>query len=495
MLWVSGLEKSCTFVNKAWLEFTGRTLDQELGRRWTESIHPEDVQRCIDTYSEAFDARQKFQMEYRLRRTDGEYGWVLDIGVPRFAINGAFAGYIGSCVDLTEFKHQQEHMLALQKLESLGVIASDIAHDFNNLLGCILVDASSTVSELEPGSPARDGLERIEAVAVRASEIARQIMAYVGNEQQVLEPVDIATLVQEMLRLLQVCMPKNVNLELNLPDDLPHIRANSAQIRQVVMNLVLNAEEAFGDRNGTIHILARRESVAGTRSLSGRTNLPDGEYICLEISDTGLGMTPEIQNRIFDPFFTTKIQGRGLGLAAVQRIVRSHGGAINVNSVPGMGTRFEILLPCGESSERWTPVDNGLSEALATRKTSILIVEDEDTLRLSVSKMLRKRGFSVLEAADGDSAVNLIRAQGEDIAVVLLDLTLPGKSSLEVLEELQHTRPAVKVILTSAYGREGVTRSLRALRHESFIRKPYQVSELVSVVRSALSPAEVAAVK
>jgi DNA-binding response OmpR family regulator len=170
--------------------------------------------------------------------------------------------------------------------------------------------------------------------------------------------------------------------------------------------------------------------------------------------------------------------------------VRSHGGSIDVTSAPGKGTRFEILLPCAGAVEVRLPVPAPRPEPLRMEKGSILIVEDEDTLRYSVSRMLRKRGFSVLEAGDGDLAVNLIRAQDEEIAVVLLDLTLPGKSSLEVFEELQRTRPGVKVILTSAYGREGVSGSLRALRHESFIRKPYHLSELVSVVRSALLPVD-----
>jgi PAS domain S-box-containing protein len=488
LLWVSGPDKLYTFFNRGWLEFTGRTMDQELGNGWAASVHPDDLERCLTTYTEAFDGRQRFQMEYRLRRADGEYRWLLDTGVPRFARDGTFAGYLGSCIDLTEFKRNQEQMLAAQKLESLGVLASGIAHDFNNLLGCILVDTNATVSELEPGSPARDGLERIEAVAVRASEIVRQIMTYAGQSQQDMETVNIAELVREMLRLLQVCIPKGVRLELDLPSDLPNIRASAAQIRQVVMNLVLNAGEAFGDRNGSIHIAALRERLEGVRAFPGRGGLAKGDYVRLVISDTGSGMPEEVRTRIFDPFFTTKIAGRGLGLAAVQGIVRSHGGAIDVTSTPGRGTRFEILLPCATGAELRIPAPPPRPEPLRSDKGSILIVEDEDTLRFSVSRMLRKRGFSVLEAGDGDLAVNLIRAQDEDIAVVLLDLTLPGKSSLEVFEELQRTRPGVKVILTSAYGREGVPGSLRALRHESFIRKPYHLSELVSVVRSALLP-------
>jgi CheY-like chemotaxis protein len=297
-----------------------------------------------------------------------------------------------------------------------------------------------------------------------------------------------------MLRLLQVCIPKNIRLQLDLPKDLPRIWGNAAQIRQIVMNLVLNAEEAFGERTGTIEIRAWRERLGGVYAVPGRATLSDGEYICMEISDTGLGMTEEIQSRIFDPSFSTKIQGRGLGLATVQRIVRDHRGVINVNSTPGVGTRFEILLPCAAASEVAAPQLIDPSRTPQKNTVSILIIEDEETLRVSVSKMLRRRGFSVLEAPDGDFAVNLIRTQGKAIEVVLLDLTLPGKPSLEILEELQRSRPDAKVILTSAYGWEGVGGRLRALHHE-FIRKPYQVSELVSLVRNAILPLETGSAK
>jgi PAS domain S-box-containing protein len=488
MLWVSDFDKRCTFFNQGWLDFTGRTLEQEFGLGWIEGVHPDDRERGFRIFSEAFDARRRFQMEYRLRRANGEYGHVLDLGVPRFENTGAFAGYIGSCVDLTDFKRQQEQMLAMQKLESLGVIASGIAHDFNNLLSCILVDASTTVSELEPGSPALSGLHRIEAVAIRASEIVRQIMAYAVQGRHEMEPVELAALVQEMLRLLQVCLPRNVRLDLRLPPDLPSIKANAAQIRQVVMNLVLNAAEALGDRPGTVLFAASRESLVGTQ-ISPEAGLPAGDYVRLEIADNGLGMTKEVQSRIFDPFFTTKLEGRGLGLSAVQRIIMSHRGSIDVTSTPGVGTTFQILLPCSETSGTLiSPSDESTFGISQQQNVAILIVEDEETLRVSVSQMLRKRGFTVLEAPDGDVAVNLIRTQGADIGVLLLDLTLPGKSSLEVLEQLRQTQPDAKVILTSAFEWQNVDGRLRGLRHDTFIRKPYHVDELITLVRNAVLP-------
>jgi PAS domain S-box-containing protein len=481
MLWVSGTDKQCIFFNRGWLTFTGRTMAQELGDGWAAGVHPDDAERCMADYSTAFDARESFQLEYRLRRSDGEYRRILDNGVPWFAAEGAFAGYIGSAIDITDLRHSQEQMLAAQKLESLGVLAGGIAHDFHNFLGCILADAAVTMSEVDMNSPARDGLERIEAVAIRAAQIVRQITDYTGYQQPDVGPVDLAGLIREMVQLLGVCVPKEAQVSLDLPPSLLLRHANATQLRQAVMNLVINAGEALGDSAGTI-------TIAGTYRTAGLPSEPGAQRKCvaLEISDTGIGMTEEMQKRIFDPLFSTKGAGRGLGLAAIQAIVRSHEGTIEVASVPGKGTRFQILLPSDAGAAARVFAAEPAVAKLPSARGSVLIVEDEETLRISVSRMLRKQGFSVLEAADGNLAVELIRDRGQDIAVVLLDITLPGKSSPEVFAELRRTRPRTKVILTSAYGRESVAGPLKAFEPENFIRKPYQFSELVTVVRDAL---------
>ena len=484
MLWVSGPDKRCTFFNKGWLAFTGRSMAEELGDGWAEGLHPEDASRCLALYSAAFDAREPFQMEYRLRRSDGEYRWILESGAPRFAADGTFAGYVASGVDVTDLKLNQEQMLAAQKLESLGVLAGGIAHDFHNFLGCILADAVVTMSEVDVDSPARDGLERIEAVAVRAAQIVRQITEYTGHQPPDVGLVDLARLIREMVYLLRVCVPKEAKIEVDLPPSLLLRQANATQLRQAVMNLIINAGEAIGDRSGTITITGRY-SAARLRP-EALTTHSERECISLEISDTGIGMTEEVQKHIFNPLFSTKGAGRGLGLAAIQAIVRSHGGTIEVGSTPGSGTRFQILLPVDVMPLRPESATKPAAAILPPTRGSILIVEDEETLRISVARMLRKQGYSVLEAGDGNLAVELIRDPGNDIAVVLLDITLPGKSSPEVFAELRRARPGVKVILTSAYGRESMAGPLKAFEPESFIRKPYQFSDLVTVVRDAL---------
>jgi PAS domain S-box-containing protein len=358
MIWVSGLDKLCNFFNRSWLEFTGRTLEQESGDGWAEGVHPSDLDRCISTYSASFDARRTFQMEYRLRRNDGEYRWILDEGAPRFRPGGVFSGYVGSCVDITEIKRGQEEAIANQKLESVSQLARGIAHDFNNLLGGILATAEFALAEHE-SSLDREELLTIRTAAVRGGEIVSQLMTYAGEESEALGPVDFSLLVEEMLQLLKASISKQAILETELAGGLPAVQANAAQIRQVVMNLVTNASEAIGARGGVIRVTTAPVMVEADAPAVGAANLLPGDYVKLEISDTGNGMTPEIQARIFDPFFTTKPTGHGLGLAAVQGIVRGHDGAINVVSSLGQGTRFEVLLPCASRQVHLT-ADTGV---------------------------------------------------------------------------------------------------------------------------------------
>jgi two-component system, cell cycle sensor histidine kinase and response regulator CckA len=482
MIWVSGTDKLCTFFNQRWLEFTGRAIEQELGNGWAEGVHPADLDACLAVYNAAFDNRETFQMEYRLRGADGEYRWILDNGSPRFTRDEAFAGYIGSAIDITDSKRRQGQTLNAQKLESLGVFAGGVAHDFNNFLGCILADTEITISDLDVNSPARSGLERIRAVALRASQVVGQIMDYVTEGPEGFEPVNLPPLVEEMVKLLHVCIPKQIKLNFEMPPSLVIQRANAAQLRQLVMNLILNAGEAIGQHNGVITVTGRRVSQYRGKRTPGRT-YSESDCVCLEITDTGMGMTQEVRQRIFDPFFSTKLPGRGFGLAAVQGIVHNHGGSMEVKSNPGEGTTFRVLLPAGRQHA-------GVMGATSTprslsHKGSILIVEDEEPLRFSVAKMLIKTGFSVLEAGDGDLAVDLIHDRTQDIALVLLDLTLPGKSSEEVCAELQRVRPEAKVILTSAFSRASVSGFLKVFEHQMFIRKPYQLGQLVTVVQQA----------
>jgi PAS domain S-box-containing protein len=489
MIWVMSADKRCTFVNKGWLSFTGRTLEQELGDGWAAGIHPDDMESCCSTYGAAFDARRDFHVEHRFRRADGEYRWLLCSGVPRFGPDGEFTGYVGNCSDITDLKRSRDEDVARQKLESVGTLAGGIAHDFNNLLGAVLAQADVALTELATGASPAEQLNHIRAVAMRGAGIVRQLMIYAGQENAVSEPVDISWLIGDMMELLKVVVSKHAVLKTELVSGMPAVMANPAQLRQVVMNLVTNASEAIGERDGVIAIRTA-PMTASQEPLRASAN----GYVQLEVSDTGCGISPEAQTKIFDPFFTTKLTGHGLGLAVVERIVRGLGGVSQFESEPGRGTTFRILLPSvHETAASPRPASVAPVHGELSRASVVLVVEDEEPLRLAVTKMLRRNGLSIVEAADGTTALNEIREHGDEIGLVLLDITLPGAPSREVFAEARRRRPDMKVILTSAYGQKTVDESFGGMEIDAFIRKPYQLGELVGLVRNLVSTESAAA--
>jgi len=479
-LWDAGLNP--TFCNSHVLTFAGRTEEQLRASGFEDLVHPDDLERVDAAVRAAVQEQRAFEIEVRMRRADGEYRSMLTSGTPRFAA-GTYIGYVMITVDITEFKRKQDYVMAMQKLESLGVLAGGIAHDFNNLLGGILASAELISAGYARGAPPDEqSLLRIRTAAIRGGEIVRQLMAYGGEENQVFSSVDVPQLVAEMLELLKISISKRAALNVNFPAGLPAVRANAAQLRQVVLNLIVNASEALEDNQGVISIAAARVSGEGYQP----PILASHDYVRLTVSDSGCGMTEEVQARIFDPFFTSKFAGRGLGLASVQGIIRSHGGTIQVTSAPDLGSRFEVLLPVSGEPATEIPATApvGVSAQGNPAAATILMVEDEEPLRIAVSKMLRLKGFRVIECGDGTAALNLFRQNLPEIDVVVLDLNLPGMSGREVLAELQRVRPGVKIILTSAYGRDWVQANLGGQLAWPYIRKPYQLAELTALLRS-----------
>ncbi len=486
MIVASGPDGNATFFNTTWLEFTGRKEESELGYGWIENLHPDDRESTLHAYSLSFRERKRCNLEYRLRRADGEYRYMSCTGVPRFEPDGRFAGYIASCIDLTDMKTAQEAASARQSLESLGTLAGGIAHDFNNLLGAVLAQADLALAEIAGGSPPEQELNGIREVAIRGSEIVRQLMVYAGKESEVVGLVNFSQIVREMTQLLKVSVSKHAVLETHLGDPLPAVRANSTQLRRIVMNLVTNASEAIGDRDGVIRLTLGR--IAVDRVFAAAQGIGEGDYLQFEVADTGCGMTPETQARVFDPFFSTKSAGRGLGLAVVHGIVRGLGGTIRVFSEKGGGAKFQVLLPCaGAAAAENTARSSADGSAGAADQFTVLVVEDEDSLRRAVVKTLAKTGSQVLEAANGSAAIDLLRADGFDIDVMLLDMTIPGASSQEVIAQAAQSRPEIRVILTSAYSQDMIASSMKCAQVRGFIRKPYELRSLVQTLRNAYS--------
>ena len=382
----------------------------------------------------------------------------------------------------------ERRMQDAQRLESLGVLAGGIAHDFNNLLTAILGNVSVVRSELESGNPLEGPLEQIEIASKRAADLCRQMLAYAGRGRVAVQPFDVNELLRESESLMRVSVPKKARFELVLGSSLPPIVADLGQTRQVVMNLLINAAEALEEAEGTIRITAS-EQWCTTQELARTAfspQLPEGPYLCLAVSDTGVGIPPETIERIFDPFFTTKFTGRGLGLAAVIGIVRAHKGALRVQSTVGTGSTFEVLMPiqsptCSVRDLPRVPDD----ETLSKWRTSgtVLVVDDEPGVREFVRAVLQRAGLTVLVAEDGRSGVEMFRARAADLSLVLLDLRMPGLDGEETLAAMRTIRPDVESILMSGYSPTGT----RAPITESFVQKPFTPAALRAAVWKALA--------
>jgi PAS domain S-box-containing protein len=474
-------------ANSALCRMVGYDEAELLQLSFVDITHPDDVLADVELAEKLFKREIPFyRIQKRYMKKSGEIIWINLTASMILGPNGEPLHGLAMIEDITEIKRTQEEALFRQKLESVGTLAGGIAHDFNNLLGAIRAQAELAMTELDAGASCREELRVIGDVAMRGSEIVRQLMIYAGKENAVSGPVNLSKMVDEMLSLLKVSVTKRAVIQTDLQHDLPAIQASAAQIGQVVMNLITNASDAIRDRDGQIRVITGSVTLKGQ---SAAIALPDGDYVRLEVSDTGCGMSPQTQAKVFDPFFTTKSAGRGLGLAVVQGIVRSLGGAIQLASEPDRGTTFQVFLPCSKStasaSGRAMSGDGG--NAAPARDGTVLVVEDESDLRQPIVRMLRKSGFEVLEAADGTSAIELLRANGARIDAVLLDMTIPGASSSEVVKAAANVRPNINVILTSAYSQEMIEGSIRAPQIRGFIRKPFQLGELLKMLRSSLS--------
>jgi CheY-like chemotaxis protein len=342
---------------------------------------------------------------------------------------------------------------------------------------------------LAEGAAPEEEIKRIRDVAITGSEIVRQLMIYAGKESAVSGPVDISRFVKEMLELLKVSVSKHAAIESDLAQDLPAIQANVGKLRQIVMNLVTNASEAIGERDGVIRTT---KLVKAASAASGPSSDHGAGFLQLEVSDTGPGIAPKTRARVFDPFFTTKSAGHGLGLAVVQGIVRSLRGTIHLDSKVGTGSRFQVLLPCAETKAGASgdAVVGIRPSAAPSMVSTLLVVEDEDSLRHAVVKVLRKSGFEVLEAANGSAAIDILHKRGREIDLMLLDMTMPGASTHEIVAELTKSRPDTRVILTSAYSHEMAVEGMTESQICGFIRKPFQIANLQQMLRDALSAAK-----
>lgn len=484
-------------INQSALDFTGRRRDEIVGKPLWEvdglAQTPEFIERFRGAV-QAAAAGDFVRYEAGFKGKEGVAA-VIDLSIkPVRDLVGKVALLIIEARDVTlpkrvekESRRLEARIQHAQKLESLGVLAGGIAHDFNNLLMGILGHAGLALMDLPTESPARQSVQQVEVAAQRAAELTNQMLAYSGKGKFVVESLHLSQLVREMTHLLDTVISKRATLKLDLPDQLPAVHGDASQLRQVVMNLITNGSDALGDKNGILSIRTGTTRIDADEWSAPypEQELPAGDYVYLEVSDSGIGMDNETKAKIFDPFFTTKFTGRGLGLAAVLGIVRGHHGAIRVYSEKGRGTTFKVLLP--SSAEELAPaLDPDHSLANWRGGGTVLVVDDEETVLSVARRTLGKFGFEVLVARDGREGVESYRTHAADIVAVLLDMTMPHMDGVEAFREIRRIRRDARVILTSGYTEQEAVERFSGKGLAGFIQKPYRPLALIDKLRDLL---------
>ncbi|MCC7139256.1 MAG: PAS domain S-box protein [Planctomycetes bacterium] len=482
-------------ANEAAARMHGRTVADLLGRSVDDLAAP-DVAEHVADRRRRVRAGETLVFEDPHRRADGTV-FPVEVAMREIAWGGRRL-VLALERDITERRRAEaerrrldEQLQHAQRLESLGVLAGGIAHDFNNLLMGVLGNADLALLQLPPGSPAAGRVEDVKRAGQRAAELTSQLLAYAGKGRFVVAPLDLSALVRDTAKLLEVSVGRRARLVLDLADGLPAVEADAAQLRQVVMNLLTNAAEALGDVGGTVTLRTRvaEVDVAWLTSSYGGADLEAGRYVVLEVEDTGVGMDEATLRKIFEPFFTTKFTGRGLGLAALLGIVRGHGGAVGVRSAPGRGTTFRIVLPPSARTAPVAPSSSAPAVAASGRAALLLVVDDDDAVREVVARMLAGAGHRVLQAADGAEGVAALRAHADDVALVVLDLTMPGMSGEETLRALREVRPDVRVVVTSGYTQQDAAARLRGAPPDGFVQKPFDRADLLARIDAVLRAA------
>jgi PAS domain S-box-containing protein len=481
------------YMNEAGARIAGYAMDELIGEPLLKLVHPYD-QDLVEARSKGLLRGDSVPLryEFRLRTKQGETRWI-DFATGTVTLGDRVLG-LGTAFDVTERVKANDARLKVerklheaQKLESLGLLAGGVAHDFNNLLTVIQGNAGMVRETMEEPEVAQSCLRNIEDTCRRASNLVRQMLAYSGRSRAQVHLLDLNALIRETAQLLSVSIPKTVSLHDALAGELPPVLADAAQLQQVVMNLVTNAVEAIGHAPGSVTLRSGVHHLGETdvTGLRVAEDLDPGPFVYLEVADTGSGMDGATQARIFDPFFTTKFTGRGLGLAAMQGIVRGHGGGVEIQSHPGEGTVFRVYLPAQSGTVPTVRVASPVASLKGrTGAGLVLVADDELGIREIAKRMLVRAGFEVILAADGLEAVEHVRTHQQELRLVLLDLTMPRLGGDEALVDMRALGYSGPVIRWSGYATNDL--SLHSL--VPLLRKPFSSDELLTAVHKALAP-------
>ncbi|MDX1632493.1 MAG: PAS domain S-box protein [Thermoanaerobaculia bacterium] len=472
-------------ANPAAARMTGYGREELLGRSVRDLEAPDASDRPTEILEEMVPGDSEI-VGARFRRGDGST-FPAELSIRGFETPDG-PRFLGTVRDVTErLRHEEERleaereMLESQRAESLGQLAGGVAHEFNNILVGVLGNVELALEDAAPGSEMEEILEEISEAANRAASLSKQMLAYSGEGRFQLRQVSLSEIVRETIRMSGPSIPSRIELRLDLDDEIPAVRADPTQMHQVVTNLLMNAWEAIGETFGVVTV---RTFLGGYSALELETDLtgekPEGgDYVTLEVADTGSGFEPETLRRMTEPFFSTKFVGRGLGLAAVGGIVRGHGGALLATGSPGEGARFRMLLPPVPGTDTGADIDTERpDEETESNRATVLGVDDEPSVVRVAERILHRFGLSTLAAYGGEEALDLYREHPEEIEAVLLDLKMPEMSGIEVYRALRELDPEVRVVITSGYSEETFRERFRDHPPEGFFQKPFTVETL-----------------
>ncbi|MGE0494707.1 MAG: ATP-binding protein [Vulcanimicrobiota bacterium] len=470
----------------SWLGYNpeGRSLDQMLSL-----AHPADLLAARELVVTHLKNEQgPGEIDIRITAASGRETVLRFRGrVVRRELDGRAVRLAGTYLDITRqtqarkaVEEWEARVQQAEKLNTLGMLAGGVAHDFNNLLAAFVGNLELAELDLPADCQARANLIEAKQSALEASQLCDQMLMYAGKNTINPEEFCLNDLIVRMGQLLRVSLSKGVTLELDLQPELPGLSGDPTQIRQVVLNLITNASEAMAEGGGEIQVLTRQLDAAGASRVLGHPRV--GPHLCLIVKDSGCGMAPETIARIFDPFFTTKFTGRGLGLAAVLGIIKAHGGEVLVESSPGRGTTFQVVLPASAQAPQPATTLQDQSQEAGSRL--VLVVDDEAPIRRICRRLLQKSGHQVLEASDGVEALQRL-AEEPAIELVVLDLTMPRKDGVQTLLELRQSWPHLPVILASGYSEQSLETDVSRLA-QGFLKKPFSLDDLLFQLEKAL---------
>ena len=481
------------FASAGCLSLTGRRPEdiRALGpTNFASLIHPDDVADVRDTIAAALRQGEPYEASYRITTREGLERWVWDRGqgVPG---EGGGAGHIeGFITDVTERRILEEQIVHAQRLEGIGTLAGGIAHDLNNVLAPIMLTTDllrDKVGDAEAVGLLRNAAES----AQRGASLIRQVMLFARGADGRRLPLSTQGLIDQFGPVLEGIMPKHIRIEVAAQPGLPAIKGDIAQLHQVMLNLCLNARDSM-PAGGTLRISAQPMQIA-TSATRPHPDADVGDYVRIDFSDTGTGIAEHHRSRVFDPFFTTKEvgKGKGLGLSTARAIVKSHHGFMTLRSAPGMGSTFSLYLPASREVPSASPDEPGRSPGVLPRGSgqTILVVDDEDTIRLIAKTTLERFGYAVVTACDGMQAAGLLSASGGTVDLALVDLQMPGLDVTATISALRALQPRLPVVCTSGSGTRQARRLLEAVGVRHLLDKPFSVETLVRTVSSALSEA------